>query len=161
MRVSLETSLMNTFTTQPCGLTHTLFQRVCLRKILRGAFNQLPREQIENSMSSLGFSLANQLENRQFTWQSLIPIDTVEVLLEWACLPGQAPEQEWLLPAPPLLYQMVEVAWDSFRARGLLEGEDARLITRVAKVGYVACSKKIYLIWLRSAWFFKFHFLTK
>ena len=24
-------------------------QRVCLRKILRGAFNQLPREQIENS----------------------------------------------------------------------------------------------------------------
>ena len=31
-----------------------------LRKVLRGAFNQLPREKIENSMSSLGFSLANQ-----------------------------------------------------------------------------------------------------
>ena len=42
-------------------------QRVCLTKILRGAFNQLPREQIENSISSLGFSLTNKLENGQFT----------------------------------------------------------------------------------------------
>ena len=101
-------------------------QMVCLTKILRGAFYQLPWEQIENSRdfhreqihhttykvfqqiviltkyltfmiwssinslgnrlrtqgTSIGFSLANQLENGQFPWQILIPNNTVKILLE-------------------------------------------------------------------------------
>ena len=62
-------------------------QRVCMRKILRGAFNQFPREQIRNPLcywqTALGFSLANRLENGNFTWRSLIQNKTVEMTKKW------------------------------------------------------------------------------